>query len=126
MTCGKHLNAASELLDTAAFARLLQDLRQNYQRIIVDTPPVLGLAETSIIQRMVDGVLLVIWSEFTPMRSVKAAIQSLQNNGAKFSGFVLNRLDFDALGNRYKYFYYAPNYYSNYKVIEAPVSKAPQ
>jgi polysaccharide biosynthesis transport protein len=122
ITCGKHLNAASELLDTAAFARMLGDLRQKYQRIIIDTPPVLGLAETSIIQRMVDGVLLVIWSEFTPMRSVKAAIQSLQNNGAKFSGFVLNRLDFDALGNRYKYFYYAPNYYSNYKTLEAPVT----
>jgi capsular exopolysaccharide synthesis family protein len=126
MTCGRHLNAASELLDTPVFAKLLQDLRQKYERIIVDTPPVLGLAETSIIQRMVDGVLLVIWSEFTPMRSVKSAIQSLQNNGAKFAGFVLNRLDFDALGNRYKYFYYAPNYYSNYKTIEAPVSDVTQ
>ncbi len=123
LTCGKHLNAASELLDTAAFAKFLQDLRKKYHRIIIDTPPVLGLAETSIIQRMADGVLLVIWSEFTPMRSVKSAIQSLQNNGAKFCGFVLNRLDFDALGNRYKYFYYAPNYYSNYKTLEAPASQ---
>src|SRR5205085_12158578 len=97
---------------------------QKYYRIIIDTPPVLGLAETAIVQRFADGVLFVIWSEFTPLRSVKAAIQSLQSNGAKFAGFVLNRLDFHALGNRYKYFYYAPNYYSNYKALEAPVSRA--
>lgn len=121
LTCGKHLNSASELLDSPSFVRLMEELRQKYQRIIVDTPPVLGLAETAIIQRISDGVLFVIWSEFTPMRNVKAAIQSLQTNGAKFCGFVLNRLDFHALGNRYKYFYYAPNYYTNYKAIEAPV-----
>lgn len=121
MTCGKHLNSASELLDSAAFAKLVEDLRQTYQRIIIDTPPVLGLAETSIIQKVADGILFVIWSDFTPMRNVKAAIQSLQTNGGKFCGFVLNRLDFHTLGNRYRYFYYAPNYYTNYKAIEAPV-----
>ena len=119
MTCGKHVNSASELLDSAAFAKIVEDLRQKYQRIIIDTPPVLGLAETPIIQRLADGVLFVIWSDFTPIRNVKAALQSLQTNGAKFVGFVLNRLDFHTLGNRYKYFYYAPNYYTNYKAIEA-------
>jgi polysaccharide biosynthesis transport protein len=120
MTCGKHLNSASELLDNVAFGKLIEELRGKYQRIIIDTPPVLGLAETAIIQRFADGILFVIWSDFTPMRNVKAAIQSLQGNGAKFAGFVLNRLDFNELGNRYKYFYYAPNYYTNYKAIEAP------
>jgi succinoglycan biosynthesis transport protein ExoP len=119
MTCGKHLNSASELLDSPSFAKLIEDLRGKYERIIIDTPPVLGLAETAIIQRLADGILFVIWSDFTPIRNVKAALQSLQNNGAKFAGFVLNRLDFHTLGNRYKYFYYAPNYYTNYKAIEA-------
>jgi capsular exopolysaccharide synthesis family protein len=120
MSCGKHLNSAAELLDNASFGTIIETLRKRYDRIIIDTPPVLGLAETAIIQRFCDGVLFVIWSEMTPMRNVKAAIQSLQSGGAKFAGFVLNRLDFHALGNRYKYFYYAPNYYTNYKAIEAP------
>lgn len=120
MTCGKHLNSASELLDSVSFVKMIEELRGKFQRIIIDTPPVLGLAETAIIQRVSDGVLFVIWSDFTPMRNAKAAIQALQGNGARFVGFVLNRLDFHALGNRYKYFYYAPNYYTNYKAIEAP------
>jgi len=120
LPCGKHLNSASELLDNYQFSNLLAELRSRYQRIIIDSPPVLGLSETIIIQRFTDGVLLVIWSDFTPMNSVKAAVQTLQVNGAKFLGFVLNRLDFSTLGNRYKYFYYAPLYYTNYQPLPAP------
>jgi capsular exopolysaccharide synthesis family protein len=122
MTCGKHLNWASELLDTPSFINLMQDLRSQYQRIIIDTPPVLGLSETSIMQRMADSVLLVIWSSHTQMPNIKDAIVALQTNGAKFAGFVLNRLDFSAFANRYKYFYYSPRYYTNYKAIEAPAT----
>lgn len=117
LTCGKHLNSASELLDSEGFTKLMIELRGKYQRIILDSPPVLGLSETLIMQRCADGVIMVIWSDFTSMSSVKSAMQALQVNGAKFSGFVLNRLDFSALANRYKYFYYAPLYYANYQPI---------
>jgi polysaccharide biosynthesis transport protein len=119
MTCGKHLNWAAELLDSAGFAKIIQELRANYQRVIIDSPPVLGLSETSIMQRHADGVVMVIWANHTQVPNVKDAILALQTNGAKFSGFVLNRLDFNAFANRYKYFYYSPRYYSNYKAFEA-------
>jgi len=124
LTCGKHLNTASELLDSDQFSKLMIELRGKYQRIILDSPPVLGLSETLIMQRAADGVLLVIWSDFTAMSSVKSAMQALQVNGAKFSGFVLNRLDFSTLTNRYKYFYYAPLYYANYQPLPAPALPA--
>lgn len=118
LTCGKHIHHATELLDSAVFPAFLADLRQKYQRIIIDSPPVLGLSETSVMQRHADGVLMVIWSDYTPLRDVKTAITTLQTNGAKFCGFVLNRLDFASLTNRYKYFYYSPYYYSSYKPLE--------
>jgi capsular exopolysaccharide synthesis family protein len=119
LPCGKHINSASELLDSDAFGNLITEFRGKYQRIILDSPPVLGLSETLIMQRHTDGVMLVIWSDFTPMSSVKSAMQALQVNGANFCGFVLNRLDFSALTNRYKYFYYAPLYYANYQPLPA-------
>jgi succinoglycan biosynthesis transport protein ExoP len=119
MTCGKQLNWAAELLDSAGFAKIIQELRSQYQRIIIDSPPVLGLSETSIMQRHADAVMFVIWANHTQIPNVKDAILALQTNGAKFSGFVLNRLDFNAFANRYKYFYYSPRYYSNYKAFEA-------
>ena len=43
MTCGKHLNWAAELLDSANFAKIIQELRSQYQRIIIDSPPSLSL-----------------------------------------------------------------------------------
>ncbi len=120
LTCGKHLNSAPELLGNAAFTKMIAEFRGKFDRIILDTPPVLGLAESAMLQKLSDAVVFVIWSEFTSMRNVKAALNSLQLSGDKFAGFVLNRFDFRALGNRYQYFYYAPNYYSNYKVLETP------
>lgn len=124
LVCGKHLNSASELLDSHTFTQLMTELRGKYQRIILDSPPVLGLSETLIMQRHADGVMMVIWSDFTPLSSVKLAMQSLAVNGAKFAGFVLNRLDFSAFTNRYKYFYYAPLYYANYSPQPLPAPAA--
>jgi len=53
------------------------------------------------------------------MNSIQDGLAALQANGAKILGFVLNRMDFSAFSNRYKYFYYSPRYYTNYKAIEA-------
>jgi capsular exopolysaccharide synthesis family protein len=115
LSAGKHLDTGTELLGSQTFADLMADLRGKYDRIIVDTPPVLGLSETSILQKHVDGVLFVIWSGRTPIRNVKAAIEMLQVNGANFYGFILNRLDLSATQNYYQYYYYSHDYYYNYQ-----------
>jgi capsular exopolysaccharide synthesis family protein len=116
--CGEHLDGATELLGSPAFSRLMDDLRQKYQRIIIDTPPVLGLSETSMMQTLVDGVVFVIWSGHTPLRSVKTAIDILHANHANFYGFVLNRLDLSATTNYYHYYYYSSYYYKSYQALE--------
>ena len=71
----------------------MQTLRERFDRIVVDTPPVLGLSETAMMQPLVDGVLFVIWTGNTPARSAKSAVDMLAANGANFYGFVLNRLE---------------------------------
>ena len=62
--------------------------------------------------------MMVIWSGHTPLPTIQAAVDVLQANGSKFFGFVLNRLDFSATANSYKYFYYSYNYYENYQIAE--------
>lgn len=111
LSAGKHLNNGTELLGSALFTDLMTGLRGSYERIIIDTPPVLGLSETSIMQPHVDGAVFVIWSGRTPIRNMKAAIELLQSNGANFYGFVLNRLDLNATTNYYQYYYYSHDYY---------------
>lgn len=118
LSAGRHLETGTELLGSPKFTELMQELRGRFDRIIVDTPPVLGLSETSIMQHHVDGVLFVIWSGHTPIRNMKAAIEMLQGNGANFYGFVLNRLDLSATQNYYQYYYYSHDYYYHTRTLE--------
>jgi polysaccharide biosynthesis transport protein len=114
LSAGQHLETGTELLGSQKFLKILDELKTRFERIVMDTPPVLGLSETSILQNHVDGVLFVIWSGQTPIKSVKAAIEILQANGANFYGFVLNRLDLSATANYYQYYYYSHDYYYQY------------
>jgi capsular exopolysaccharide synthesis family protein len=114
LSAGQHLETGTELLGSKKFIEILDTLRKKFDRIVMDTPPVLGLSETSVLQNHVDGVLFVIWSGQTPIKSVKAAIEILQANGASFYGFVLNRLDLSATANYYQYYYYSHDYYYHY------------
>ncbi len=118
LTCGRHASGVTDSLGEPVFENLLTELRQRYQRIVIDTAPVLGLAETSTMQRMIDGVMFVISGNHTPVRSVKAAVEILQANGANFFGFVLNRIDLSTATNYYKYYYYSYQYYDNYQAVE--------
>jgi polysaccharide biosynthesis transport protein len=111
LTAGRYLESNTELLASPAFTDLMKELRGKFDRIIVDTPPVLGLSDTAIMQSQVDGVLFVIWTGQTPKSSVEPAIEALRANGANFYGFVLNRLDVNATQNYYQYYYYSHDYY---------------
>jgi polysaccharide biosynthesis transport protein len=118
ITAGDHIHAATELFGSPQFTELMEKLRGQFDRIVLDTPPVLGLSETSALQRWVDGVLLVVWCGRTPVRNLKASIETLAANGANFYGFVLNRLDLSATTNYYQYYYYSYDYYHNYHALE--------
>jgi len=118
LSAGEHLESGTELLSSPKFAELMAELRRRYERIIMDTPPVLGLSETSILQAHVDGVLFVIWSGRTPIRTMKTALDILQTNGANFYGFILNRLDLSSTANYYQYYYYSSEYYHSYHSLE--------
>jgi succinoglycan biosynthesis transport protein ExoP len=118
LSAGQHIETGTELLGSAKFTELMTHLRSQYDRIIMDTPPVLGLSETSVLQSQVDGVLFVIWSGRTPIRNMKTAIDVLSANHANFYGFILNRMDLNATTNYYQYYYYSSDYYHSYHALE--------
>ncbi len=117
LPCGDNLEGDIEALGSPQFVEVIEKLRKRYQRIIVDSTPVLGLAETSVMQPAMDGVVLVIWSGQTPTRAVRTAMDILHDNHANFYGFVLNRLDLMATMNRFHYYYYTNHYYNRYQSV---------
>ncbi|SKA81804.1 capsular exopolysaccharide family [Prosthecobacter debontii] len=111
ITRGMVVPGTTELLNSGVFAAILEELKKKYDRIILDTPPVLGLSETAFLQHHADGVAIVVRCGKTLRKDVEDAVQSLQKLGAHFYGFILNGVDFSKRVNHYYYYYYSASYY---------------
>jgi receptor protein-tyrosine kinase len=71
---------------------LLDDLAQQVDVVLIDSPPVLPVADTMGLAHMVDGVLLVVDSGKTRRGMVRQAIERLRQVGGNLIGVVLNRI----------------------------------
>ena len=108
------------MLSRNQFKDLIEKLRLSFDRIIVDTPPLLGIADSLLISKAVDGQIFVIRADQTTQRDVATASEILHQSGAQVYGFVLNCVNLKSLENHYYYGsyysrYYEPTYYSNPK-----------
>lgn len=99
----------SEMLASAAFSSLLAALRDDYDLVIIDSPPVLSVADSLILTRAADGVVFVVDSKHTNRTLSQKGIASLQQVNAKILGVVLNRVDASKSGS---YYYYQYRYYN--------------
>lgn len=100
----------AEVLDSAPMQALLEQLKARADLVIMDSPPLLVVADGAILAGQVDGTLLVFDSGATHTRSAREAIDTLAKVGVKPIGAVVNRLDPDRLGG----YYYAYSYKYRY------------
>ncbi|WP_395747318.1 polysaccharide biosynthesis tyrosine autokinase [Prosthecobacter sp.] len=110
---GPVVPGTTELLNTPVFVKILEKLKSDYDRIILDTPPVLGLSETAFLQNHADGVVMVVKAGATPRKDTEDAFHTLGKLGAHFYGLVLNRVDFSKRTNHFNYYYYSSSYYES-------------
>jgi len=96
----------AELLSSYRFRELIQGLYSLYSFIIVDTPPILGIADPLIVSQYTDGVIMVVRSGKTPKETAKEARKLLEGVNAKILGVVLNSVDQSAMRYSYYYKYY--------------------
>jgi capsular exopolysaccharide synthesis family protein len=80
----------SELLSGARFAALLLQLSGEYERIVLDAPPVLGMADALVLGARCDATLLVVRADVAERRATEAAFAALVNIGARSIATVLN------------------------------------
>ena len=110
ITCGAYPANPAELLLGWRLKELLEWAYKNYDRVIIDCTPVMGIADSAILGSAVDGCLFVIWAGRTSRRYVRVAKMTAVSRGAKIFGFVLNNLEPGRVG----YYHYYPYYYSYY------------
>jgi succinoglycan biosynthesis transport protein ExoP len=105
LTAGSSPANPPELLSNPRMGTLLATARENFDVVIVDSPPVVGLADAPLIGSFVDGALLVVGSNFAQRRSIRAAVKRLRFSRTRLIGGVLNRFDPRRVGRAYGYGY---------------------
>ena len=83
----------TELLSNSSFEKMLEALKEEFDLIIIDTPPMGIGSDATIIGRNVDGVLMVVRNNFVSKKSVKKVKDDLVRTGSKVIGVVLNRIE---------------------------------
>ncbi len=109
LPCGPIPPNPSEMLASNSFMELIKQFREEYDLIIVDTPPVLSVTDALVATRAVDGTVYVIDASHTNRALAKKAVTALNQVGAKILGVVLNRMKMPSGSSYYYYNYYTSN-----------------
>lgn len=94
----------AELLSSPELESLCSELRNRFQTVIIDSPPVLAVTDATILSVLCDGVVLVAESGATPKTALIRTHRVLDNAGARFYGAVLNKFraqEHSYYGSRY-------------------------
>jgi capsular exopolysaccharide synthesis family protein len=99
LPCVRNVRNSSQLLGLPTMKALLNTLKTQFDYVIVDSPPILHLADMKILSRIVDGILLVVKAGKTPKDLVLQAVNSLSSGNVV--GIILNGVDISL--KRYHY-----------------------
>jgi capsular exopolysaccharide synthesis family protein len=117
LTSGPAIHSGTDLLFSSAMPALIARLRDRYDMILIDTPPMLLMPDARALGRVGDGVILVARAKQTARTAAQAAVRRLMEDQTPIVGMVLN--DWDLKSSAY-------DYYSEYSesMVEAAVVKA--
>jgi capsular exopolysaccharide synthesis family protein len=104
---------AAGILNSRRMSELIQDVKQRFDLIFVDSPPILGVSDASVISSEVDLSIIVVQHRKLPRNMLLRVKQSIENVGGNILGVVLNNVDIRS-DSQYQYYtsyytYYAPS-----------------
>lgn len=113
LAAGPYPPNPSELLDSPPFTRLLAELKEVFDIILIDSPPVLPVTDAAVIGSKADGILLIYFAGKAAREALLRAKLQLENVNGRILGVVLNRIQPEGkLGYtyyyQYQYKYYGP------------------
>lgn len=91
VSAGRISNGAAQSIDFELLGEMFARLRPEYDFVVIDSPPVNQYADASVLASKVDGVILVIEADRTPVAEAESAKRQLERVGARILGVVLNR-----------------------------------
>ena len=122
LPAGKRFNSPLELISSQKFGAMITKLKDLFDVVVIDCPPLKPVSDSLIISRYANTVLYVVKSDATPHQLVNAAIKRLHDIDAPLLGVVLNLVDFKKAD---RYGHYSYGYKSQYAYGQEP-SKPPR
>lgn len=111
----------AELLDSQLFKETIKQMREQYDYVIIDTPPLGSVIDAAIVATVSDGAVLVIAANQVSYKFAQNVMDQLKKTKVRIIGSVLNKVDLSENGYYGKYYgkYYG-SYYGNYHSEESP------
>jgi len=121
--CGPIPPNSADVVASDRFRRLLEELSTHFDRVILDSPPVIAVTDSAIVSTLVDGVVFVVRAFKSNASVCSSGLRTLRDVDAPIAGAVLNAVNL----NRHEYSYYQYYYYrrEGYAPITPPAGAAP-
>ena len=110
LTSGPVPPSPTELLSSARMEQLVTELARSFDAVVIDSPPILGLADAPVLSALADGVVIVVEAGRNRRGALKTALRRLRGMRPVLLGAVLTKFDATRSGNRYSD-YYGYEYY---------------
>jgi succinoglycan biosynthesis transport protein ExoP len=100
----------AKLLGNKQFEDIIESLLREFDRVVIDSPPVNAVSDALLVAASAHATCLVVRAGKTPKRAIRRAINQLQIAHANLAGFVFNRLPIQGRSAGYYYYYYGERY----------------
>ncbi len=116
--CGPTPPSSADVVASEKFRKLLDELGEQFDRVVLDSPPLVAVTDSAIVSTLVDAVIFVIRSFKTKMPLCRSGLRRLRDVDAPIAGAVLNAVNLE----RHEYSYYHYYYYKRdgYAPIASP------
>jgi capsular exopolysaccharide synthesis family protein len=108
---------AAGILNSRRMSELIQDVKQRFDLVLVDSPPILGVSDASVLASEVDLTMIVVQHRKLPRNMLIRVKQAVENVGGHVIGVVLNNVDVRS-DSQYQYY---TSYYTYYAPSEAQI-----
>lgn len=97
----------AEMLESNAMKEFLALIKERYDIVILDSPPLIAVTDSEILASLVDASILVVSADTTETEMLQKSVELIKRGGSSFIGTVLNNFSYrSGYGSYYKYYYY--------------------
>ncbi|MFO7446279.1 MAG: polysaccharide biosynthesis tyrosine autokinase [Ignavibacteriaceae bacterium] len=96
-----------EMIDSEQMRAFISFVREKFDIVVIDSPPIIAVSDSELLNRMVDATILIVSAEKTETEMLDRSIELIKNESSAFIGTVLNNFNYKGgYGTYYKYYYY--------------------